>query len=1052
MFVSVSMKCWRLMLLGIFVSALTVFWCANAACVKAASDTKSVAGTATAVNLKEGNWVYSTYVDKNNHPYASITGYDGNVLTLEVPAELGGVPVRSIRREAFCGNRYLTELTIAEGVTDIGKYCFDGCVGLKSISLPSTVKNIGDGAFYGCISLTSVELPDGVSKISNDCFCNCKHLERVALPSSVKEIGFSAFDGCSCLENITFDDGLQCIGNKAFRNCAALTEVSLPSSVSILGEGAFINCTALQRISLNDGLTALNRDTFRGCQALETVSFGEGIVSVGVSAFESCTALQTAVLGDSVTSIESLAFYGCASLKELTVGSGLEEIGFFAFNGCESLRKITVAESNPTFCSKGGKVYSADGTTLVLCPQGATGKLKVADGTQTVADYAVYHCNRLTGASFPESLRRLGMAAFMNCTDITQFSLPSEMEKLDCLSFGYYFDDGALVNASYMTAYGAAEGQTQIYCAGHEISFTPYQRTLLLNTDYVALNEGDSFDVKYSFVTGKKADIVWETSDPSVASVDQGRITVLSEGTATITASADGFDAATVRVNAMSVSDQDKQTDKTYDSRRMYRGQTLELSSVIDQIIDPMVTVGKFWYSTNPKVAVVKSDGEVTAVTNGAATITCRLPDGSENYFLINVTDKPNSFTLNVPEGEMMVGETAALLPRLLPTTSTDEVTWKSENPKIATVDDKGNVTAVSQGSCEITAVTAGGLHAAVTVKCVLPAETLSLNLETRRVYQGKEFNLEVQTVPAESQQRIVWRSSDPAVAKVNSKGKVTGVSFGTATIYAETADGKQASCDVSVVARAELLSLDEKKLTLNNGMQHQLKAHVFPSYSTETTDWCSWNSTDEAVATVDENGVVTAVGVGSCIINCKTGRDLISKCRVLVRQPAETVSVTGERSELYIGEVTALHATMTPENTTDQIEWSSSDETIAYVNANGAVKGKSVGSAVITVKSVNEVSGAVLTATYEIKVLKEAETVKLKRKSLSIRIGETDSLMYVLAPPDSNDTVTWHSTDESVAQVRSDGLITGVGPGTCYIYVETGSGCSARCEVTVTE
>ena len=105
--------------------------------------------SATAVNMKEGSWVYSSYADSDGQVYASVTGYDGNALTLDIPGTLGGLTVRAIGREAFCGSRYLTAVTIPEGVTEIGKYAFQGCVGLQNVTVPSTLRNIGEGAFYG---------------------------------------------------------------------------------------------------------------------------------------------------------------------------------------------------------------------------------------------------------------------------------------------------------------------------------------------------------------------------------------------------------------------------------------------------------------------------------------------------------------------------------------------------------------------------------------------------------------------------------------------------------------------------------------------------------------------------------------------------------------------------------------------------------------------------------------------------------------------------------------------------------------------------------------
>ena len=1003
---------------------------------------------ATAVNMKEGNWVYSSYADSDGQIYASVTGYDGNALTLEIPEKLGGLSVRSVGREAFCGSRYLTAVTVPEGVTDIGKYAFQGCVGLQTATVPSTLRNIGEGAFYGCFSLTEMNLSDGVTRIGSYAFSGCRHLVKLRLSSSLRSIGDNAFDKCTLLENVTFGEELEQVGNAALRGCAAMTSVELPDSLQTLGAGAFQGCTALTAVSMGSGLKELSNDTFRGCEALESVAFSN-VTSVGASAFEGCSSLSEAEMNH-VASIGGLAFRGCVSLRKVTCGGELKSLGLCAFDGCTALGSLSVEEDNAVFCVKGGALYSKDGEELVFCPQGASGTFKMAKGTRRIRDFAFQGCTGLSGVSIPDSVEKIGTAAFLNCTDITEFYLPAKTEKLGSLPFGCYFSGDELKGEPYLRVYGTAGDTAELYCATHEIPFIAYQRTLLLNSERIVLAEGMRFELIPSFVAGKKAPLVWESSEPSVATVSEGSVTALSEGTTEITASAEGFDPVVVSVRVITKDETSSDVITSSDTRQIYCGETVELNSIVNQFLDPLLASDKYWYTSDPSVAVVSNDGQVTAIRSGNANIICCLPDGSENHFYMTVCQKPSALSLTVPIEELAVGQSLATEVRLLPKKSRDKVTWKSENPNIISVDEKGRMTGVSQGVCEITAESASGLQSSVSVRCVLPAEKLSISQDKREVYQGKEFTLEAEVSPSQSRQSVMWLSSDPTVVSVNSKGKVKGVSFGSATVYAFTANGLTAQCQVTVLTKAELLSIDVKKLLLNRGDTYKLNAVIFPSYTPATTDKCLWSSTNEAVASVDENGIVTAVGVGSCIINCKTGGDLISKCQVSVRQPAQSVEITGGKSEIYIGEVTVLNVRLTPDNTTDRIEWHSDNEEIAYVTENGSVKGKSPGTAVITAKAVNDVTGEAVTAVFDIRVIKKAKSVKLRKSSLSLTPGGTDSLMYSMSPSDCNDNVNWHSTDEKVATVRNDGLITAVGDGTCYIVVETGSGCSAKCKVTV--
>ena len=94
--------------------------------------------------------------------------------------------------------------------------------------------------------------------------------------------------------------------------------------------------------------------------------------------------------------------------------------------------------------------------------------------------------------------------------------------------------------------------------------------------------------------------------------------------------------------------------------------------------------------------------------------------------------------------------------------------------------------------------------------------------------------------------------------------------------------------------------------------------------------------------------------------------------------------------------------------------------------------------------------TGQSITASFEIQVMKKADSVAKKKNNLSLNVGENDFIPFTVQPEDSNDTVRWYSTDEKIATVRGDGLITAVSTGTCYICIETGSGVSAKCKLTV--
>ena len=1024
-----------------------VFFCVSAPFVSAEKDTRPT--SVDSVNLRENQWVYSVYVDKNGSRYAAVTRYNGEETDIEIPGELGGVPVKVISREAFCNNRYITSAVIPEGVTEIGKYAFSGCIGLSGVSFPGSLVSVGEGAFYGCRSLTAVSFEEGLTKIGSFAFYGCTHLADASFPASLRSIGDSSFQGCGMLESLSFGRGLEMIGDAAFMECVSIKSVDLPD-LTELGAGAFMKCASLKKAVFGDRLTEILPDTFRKCGNLESVGFGTGLDKIGESAFEGCASLKEITGLSGLSEIPSVAFMGCRSLISAEIGQNVRSVGAGAFSGCSALTAFAVSDENETYSSENGCLCSKDGAKLILCPAGLRGTLRPGEGVREISDYAAVGCGGIAKAVLGEGLSSIGRAAFLGCTDIAAFSMPDSLEEMGSASVGYYLSDGKIKKADYVRIYASQGSCAEKYCASHEMAPVYYDSTLCVSSERVVIGKGKTFRLKSGFASQKKGVVTWSSSDESVVKVSGGRLEAVSEGSAEVTASAEGFAARTTEVTVVSPDAFSGSGKKTYENRVIYIGQSEELSSVLSQIIDPIFSANRFWYSSAPAVAAVNDDGKVTAHGSGMATVTCVMPDGSENNVVVTVTEKPAELTLTAPDNELLIGQTASVAVRLSPSFSSDRITWSSDDESVATVNEAGTITAVGQGKCSITGETQSGLTSSVVVSCVIPAEKIELDKETRDVYQGKQFNLRATASPESSKQRIVWKSSDPNVASVNSKGKVTGKSFGSAVISAETAGGLRAECRVNVMTHAEELKIDVKKLYINCGTSSKLNAIVRPSYTPETTDKCSWNSTNEKVAGVDENGLVTAVSPGKCIINCRSGGNLISKCQVYVRLPAQSVGIRAEKDSLYIGSTQTLEAVVTPKESTDRLEWFSDNEDVAHVTSGGTVKGKASGTAVITAKLTNDVTGESITAQLEIKVLKKAESVTLSKKSLSLNVGENDFIQFAVQPDDSNDTVRWYSTDEKIALVRDDGLITAVSTGTCFICVETGSGATAKCKLTV--
>lgn len=209
------------------------------------------------------------------------------------------------------------------------------------------------------------------------------------------------------------------------------------------------------------------------------------------------------------------------------------------------------------------------------------------------------------------------------------------------------------------------------------------------------------------------------------------------------------------------------------------------------------------WYSSDEAVVTVE-EGVLTAVAAGDAVITADC-DGVTDECTVTVNEKDievESVELNKTEAELVVGETLRLEATVLPEEASGlTVTWSSSASEIVSVDDEGNVSALSEGKATITAE-AGGVTATcdVTVSSAsIPVESVTVSEESIEIKIGETFTLTATVLPENAEDKTVtWSSSDNAIATVSDDGVVTGVAVGNATIVA-AAGQRTAVCSVKV-------------------------------------------------------------------------------------------------------------------------------------------------------------------------------------------------------------------------------------------------------------
>lgn len=269
--------------------------------------------------------------------------------------------------------------------------------------------------------------------------------------------------------------------------------------------------------------------------------------------------------------------------------------------------------------------------------------------------------------------------------------------------------------------------------------------------------------------------------------------------------------------------------------------------------------------------------------------------------------------------------------------------------------------------------------------------------------------------------QKVTWKSANTKAATVTSGGKVTAMGWGSTKIYAYVGD-KTLTCKVTIV------QMNKKDITLAPKGTYQLTLWGADKNVT-------WKSSNTKVATVSDDGLVTAVGKGSATITATfNGKNITSNVNVIeltLNHESAVLEYDGKFSLTRdgFGNVIKLSAS----GTKDKVTWTTSDKKVADVDSNGKVTAKGPGTAIITATA----NG--LKATCEVNVL------KISKNELTLKKGETYSLNVLGTDSDIN----WFSNKNSVATVDENGLVTAKAPGTSKIIAEVGDKL-VRCIVTV--
>ncbi|MEE0984197.1 MAG: Ig-like domain-containing protein [Bacteroidaceae bacterium] len=609
------------------------------------------------------------------------------------------------------------------------------------------------------------------------------------------------------------------------------------------------------------------------------------------------------VIPNTVTSIKDYAFYECSGLTSVTIGNSVESIGYRAFTQCSGLTSVTIGKS-----------------------------------VTSIEDFAFEDCSGLTSVTIPNSVTSIGWGAFSNCPELLDvYCYAEKVPSTVSYAFdGYYIQNATLhVPAASIDSYKATEPWSS-FGKIESIETTIPVSSITLSQSSATMTEGETLNLTATVTPDDTTDksITWSSSNTSVASVDaDGKVTAQTEGTATITATANdgsGVKAScvvTVEKKIVSVSS----ITLSQSSATMTEGETLALTATVtpDDATDKSIT----WSSSNTSVASVDANGKVTAKAEGIATITATANNGKE------YADK--LITIGTAQAEMVPSQWYFLHSSRNPNQSATDFAEVGGTPASAGgfVTDMGLGTGVK--------LTATSVIDEVTNPEGVNANNYMASIVRFVEVEGEEGAYNIQFGTGN------WvghhdGGNGTNIGSVNHNNYIAG-NAGKYNFYLVTIDGTP-----NAAGRFGWNKFNMADRVDNNGADGTV---VFWGDGEITGESEGYTTDDEIkgnkiwqiydIVVVGEVDKYADALKASCVVTVE--KKIVSVASITLSQSSATMTE---------GETLNLTATITPYDATDKsITWSSSNEEVASVDANGNVTAKAEGTATITATA-NDGSG----------------------------------------------------------------------------------------------
>ena len=324
---------------------------------------------------------------------------------------------------------------------------------------------------------------------------------------------------------------------------------------------------------------------------------------------------------------------------------------------------------------------------------------------------------------------------------------------------------------------------------------------------------------------------------------------------------------------------------------------------------------------------------------------------GNNYYKIVEM----KSLALNKDSLNLGENEKYTLTATYSPVNCLSKLTWKSSDPRVAGVSDKGVVTARGFGETDITVKSENGKKAVCHVKVMPAPKKLTLNATMLTIGQGETFDLDSRLPEGTTAHTIDYSSNNPSAVSVQRVGGlITGVGVGTATVAAKTFNGIHAGCNVIVKEAPYDIWFDSGEMIMGVGETAFLNVNL-PEGSASNS--MVYRSDNESVISVDQNGAVTAGAAGEAVVTAEAFNGTVAICNISVKKEPVHVSFSQREYTANVGEPLRLEVLFDNDSASGALSFQSSDIDICRVNrSTGELTPKKAGTVIITVKTYKHV------------------------------------------------------------------------------------------------